>query len=248
MKALSDAATTTRSRPPGRSTPTATASSWARARASLVLEELGTRPRRGATIYAEVVGYGITADAYHITAPGRGRRRRATAPCACALADAGLRPEDIDYINAHGTRTPLNDQHRDGRHQDASSATTPASSRVSSTKSMTGHLLGAAGAVEAVITRPGHRARHHPADHQLRDARPGLRPGLRAQRRPARPRSSTPCRTPSASAGRTAVSSSAALNSNRRGMAAVSIPSALPRAAFIDTTPGPGRGSSRREA
>lgn len=117
--------------------------------AVLMLEEYGHAMARGAKIYAEVVGYGATCDAYHITAPDPAGAWSA----ACmeqALADAGTAPEAVDYINAHGTSTPLNDSGETaairkvfGGHADRL--------MVSSTKSMTGHLLGASGAVEAVF-------------------------------------------------------------------------------------------------
>lgn len=116
----------------------------------LVLEELGAALKRGARIYAEIVGYGMSADAYHVSAPsldGEG----AYQSMKKALEDCGLLPEEIDYINAHGTSTPYNDKIETlaikkvfGEHAYKIG--------VNSTKSMTGHLLGAAGAVEAGVS------------------------------------------------------------------------------------------------
>ncbi|MFH1087129.1 MAG: beta-ketoacyl-ACP synthase II [Chloroflexota bacterium] len=117
--------------------------------AILVLEELSFALGRGAQIIGEVVGYGATSDAFHITQPATNGVGAARA-MKRALDKAGLRPEQIDYINAHGTSTPLNDRNETAAIKSAFGAhayRVP----VSSTKSMTGHLLGGAGAVEAVI-------------------------------------------------------------------------------------------------
>jgi 3-oxoacyl-[acyl-carrier-protein] synthase II len=116
----------------------------------LVLEELDFALSRGARIYAEIVGYGMTCDAYHITAPvpdGRGATRAIT----LALQDGGLAPEDISYINAHGTSTPANDVTETKAIKQALGEQAYKLA-VSSTKSMTGHLLGGSGGIEAVAT------------------------------------------------------------------------------------------------
>lgn len=117
--------------------------------AILVLEELDQALKRGAKIYAEVLGYGATSDAHHITAPREDGKfvKRAMEK---ALESAGLNPEDIGYINAHGTSTPLNDKIETKAIKDLFKDHTR-DLRVSSTKSMTGHMLGATGAMEAVF-------------------------------------------------------------------------------------------------
>lgn len=118
--------------------------------AILVLEDLDHALARGAHIYAELVGYGHTSDAYHVTAPledGSG----AAQSMRVALADANLAPQQIDYINAHGTSTPLNDRGETLAIKGAFGETAY-SIPVSSTKSVTGHLLGAAGAIEAIFS------------------------------------------------------------------------------------------------
>ena len=113
-----------------------------------MLEELHHAKNRGAQILGEVLGYGSTCDAYHITAPAPGGEG-AVRCVAEALADAELSPREIGYINAHGTSTPMNDRTET---QAIRAVFGEAAPPTSSTKSMTGHLLGASGAVEAIFT------------------------------------------------------------------------------------------------
>lgn len=118
--------------------------------AVLVLEELEHAKSRGAKIYAEVIGYGATSDAYHITSPAPGGEGGARA-MKRAIADSKINQEEIDYINAHGTSTYLNDSLETLAIKKALGESASKKVMVSSTKSNTGHLLGAAGAVEALI-------------------------------------------------------------------------------------------------
>jgi 3-oxoacyl-[acyl-carrier-protein] synthase II len=118
--------------------------------AVIILEELEHARRRGARIYAEMIGYGATGDAYHLTAPapdGEGAQRAMKR----AMADGGLTPDDVQYINAHGTSTPAND-FNETRAIKAVFGERAKSLNVSSTKSATGHMLGAAGSLEFIVS------------------------------------------------------------------------------------------------
>jgi len=117
----------------------------------LVLEELEHAKARGARIYAEVVGYGMTCDAYHMTLPVPGGLGAARAIELC-LKDAGIKPNEISYINAHGTSTPANDKTETAAIKHALGEENARNIAISSTKSMTGHLLGGSGGIEAVAT------------------------------------------------------------------------------------------------
>ncbi|MFN4065911.1 MAG: beta-ketoacyl-ACP synthase II [Thermosynechococcus sp.] len=117
----------------------------------LILEELEFALARGARIYAEMVGYGLTCDAYHMTAPSPGGEGAARAIEAC-LKDAGIAPDQVSYINAHGTSTPANDSTETAAIKRALGEENARRVPVSSTKSMTGHLLGGSGGIEAIAT------------------------------------------------------------------------------------------------
>jgi 3-oxoacyl-[acyl-carrier-protein] synthase II len=138
--------------------------------AILVLEELEHALERGATIYAEILGYGHTSDAYHATAP-RDTGEGAARAIEFALHNANLTPEDINYINAHGTSTPLNDAAETIAIKRALGETAY-NIPISSTKSMTGHLLGAGAAVEAVFSIMAIRNNFIPPTIHLEDPDP----------------------------------------------------------------------------
>ncbi|MFN8180173.1 MAG: beta-ketoacyl-ACP synthase II [bacterium] len=136
----------------------------------VVLEELTHAKARGAKIYCEMCGYGYTADAHHMTAPapeGEGAARSMKA----AMADAGLAPADVAYINAHGTSTPLNDKFETMAIKTAL-GDQAARVAVSSTKSMTGHLLGAAGGIEFIICAFAHQEGRIPPTINYRNPDP----------------------------------------------------------------------------
>jgi 3-oxoacyl-[acyl-carrier-protein] synthase II len=117
----------------------------------LLLEELDHALSRGAKIYAEIIGYGMTCDAYHMTAPVPGGEGAARA-IRLAMKDAGITPNQVNYINAHGTSTPANDSTETAAIKAALGEDVAPKVAISSTKSMTGHLLGGSGGIEAVAT------------------------------------------------------------------------------------------------
>ena len=136
----------------------------------IVLEELEHAKKRGAKIYAEILGYGATCDAHHLTAPhpeGIGAVRAMRR----ALVDAGVETEDIDYINAHGTSTPVNDP-VESRAIKEVFAERAEKLKVSSTKSMVGHLLGAAGGIEAIVTSLALKEQFYPPTRNLENPDP----------------------------------------------------------------------------
>ena len=136
----------------------------------LVLEEWEHAKRRGAKIYAELAGFGATADAFHLTAPSPDGEGGARA-IRLALQDAGLKPEDINYINAHGTSTPINDP-IETKAVKVAFGSHAYKLAMSSTKSMTGHALGAAGGIETVITALAIQEGFFPATLNLDEADP----------------------------------------------------------------------------
>ena len=156
---------------------------------------------RGATILAEVLGAASTADAHHITAPSPGGSG-AVACMELALDDAGISPGDIAHINAHGTSTPLNDAAEAEAIVKVFGQPGPP---VTSIKGVTGHALGAAGALEAVAVVLSMQHRPDPADGRLRHARSrAARPSTSCTASPGRGSPAPPSRTASASAATTA--------------------------------------------
>ena len=117
----------------------------------IILESLTSAKERGAHIYAEIVGYGATADSFHMTAPTPDGEGAAKA-MKMAMNEAGIEPDEVGYINVHGTSTPANDSAETSAIKLALGEAASKTVAVSSTKSMTGHLLGGAGAIEAIAT------------------------------------------------------------------------------------------------
>ena len=168
----------------------------------LVLEELEHARARGAVIHGEVAGHASTADAFRLT-DSHDEGRGAVAAMRLALADAGLDPDDVDYINAHGTSTKVNDSVETLAIKRVFGRPRATRFPISSTKSMTGHLVAAGGAVEAIVCLLAIRDGVVPPTINLEHPRPGLRPRLRPATRPASSTSTSPSPTASASAART---------------------------------------------
>ena len=148
---------------------------------AVVLEELEHAKARGAKIYAELIGYGVSSDANHVTEPDPAGTNPARA-MQMAFGDAGIDPSEIGYINAHGTSTPLGDTSETRVIKLAVGEENAYKIPVSSTKGATGHCLGAAGAVEAIFTDPRDAARRPAADDQLRGRGSVVRPRLHPER------------------------------------------------------------------
>ena len=147
----------------------------------VVLEELEHAQARGAKIYAELLGYGVSSDATHVSDPDPTGSSPARA-LQMAFDDAGISPDEVGYINAHGTSTPVGDTAETRVIKLALGEEKAYRTPVSSTKGATGHCLGAAGAVEAIVHDPRARARRPAADDQPGGRRPDVRPRLHPER------------------------------------------------------------------
>ena len=175
---------------------------------AVVLEELEHAKARGAKIYAELLGYGVSSDANHVTEPDPTGTNPARA-MQMAFDDAGIDPSEIGYINAHGTSTPLGDTSETRVIKLALGEENAYKIPVSSTKGATGHCLGAAGAVEAIFTILARERGVLPPTINYEVAGPDVRPRLHPERGAQGRHRASASRTRSASAGTTRASSSA---------------------------------------